>query len=152
MCVSYGFRPGEVSLALDSAHAPARVVIEPEAHRMLGPARNSAISAGLGRRQRRRCAVVHWRGRGKYSTAVSKFFWSSARTQGMIALDANRSCSRRRHWRSATSLSQPRDADRNQPNQGSSLVVAAAACFAAAASAPLFPFHPTASEGGICAD
>ena len=69
---------------------------------------------------------THWRGRGKNSTSDSTFRLAYAETQAIIALCANSSCSHgREHRLSAASLFADCYGDRNHPNRGSSLVVAA---------------------------
>jgi hypothetical protein len=68
----------------------------------------------------------------------------------MIAVCAYYSCSRgRRSWLSAALLLEDRDADRNHPNRGLCLVVAAADGLPATASSSLIQFLLAAREGGI---
>lgn len=68
----------------------------------------------------------------------------------MIALGANCSCSRgRRSWLVVALLFEDRDADRNHPNRGLCLVVAAADCLPSTASSSLIQILLAAREGGI---
>ena len=68
----------------------------------------------------------------------------------MIAVCANYSCSRgRRSWLSVALLLEDRDADRNHPNRGLCLVVAAADGLPATASSSLIQFLLVAREDGI---
>ena len=75
------------------------------------------------------------------------------RARAMITLCANCSYSRGRRVRpSAALLSVDRDADRDNPNRGPCLVVAAAHSMPATASSSLVRFLLTAREGGLWVD
>jgi hypothetical protein len=68
----------------------------------------------------------------------------------MIAVCSNCSCSRgRRSWLSMALLFEDRDTDRNHPNRGLCLVVAAADCLPSTASYSLIQILSVAREGGI---
>ena len=96
---------------------------------------------------------THWRGRGKNSTSDSTFRLAYAETQAIIALCANSSCSHgREHRLSAASLFADCYGDRNHPNRGSSLVVAATSNRPAATSFSLIAFLLAAREGRIWPD
>ena len=98
--------------------------------------------------------ISHWRGRGRNST--SSFYIEAGgykRARAMITLCANCSYSRGRRVRpSAALLFVDRDADRDNPNRGPSLVVAAAHSMPATASSSPVRFLLTAREGGLWVD
>lgn len=76
------------------------------------------------------------------------FAWWSLRMRAMITFCANCSCScRRRSWLLVALLLENRDADRNHPDRGFCLVVAAAHCLPMTASSSLIHFLLTAREG-----